>query len=505
MPHTPRSTTHKHAHKILLAASEISPLTKTGGLGDVCGSLPDAIKSLRRDVRVIMPGYREALQKAGKLTLVAVRDYGLGQLVRVCEGRLPNHVKVYLVDSPSHYDREGGPYLDPTGRDWWDNADRFTLFCRVIADLALDRLNLDWKPDILHCNDWQTGLAPALLADDPARPSTVFTIHNLAYQGIYPREIWTELQRRHSLPTSLWRWDGLEFFNRMCFLKGGLVFSDKLTAVSPSYAEEIKTKVFGHGLEGLLNHRQADLVGILNGIDTKEWDPAHDPWIPQTYNPETWELKKANKLALQRRFGLDQNPAAPLLGMVSRLVEQKGCDLFIKSIPTLMRLTPCQCIVVGTGHALYENALRQLAGHFPNRIAVHIGFSEEVAHWVEAGADMFVMPSRFEPCGLNQMFSLRYGTVPIVRKTGGLADTVINVDDASLKEGRANGFVFNEATSPDLEAAIQRALIYYDQPEVWSQLVRNGMAANFGWSRSARAYVDLYDELWQKRAGNHLT
>lgn len=504
MRQTLRSTSPKHAHKILLAASEISPLTKTGGLGDVLGSLPLAIKSQRRDIRVIMPGYREAIQKVGKLTVVAVRDYGLGQLVRVCAGRLPNGIRAYLVDSPLHFDRDGGPYLDRNGRDWWDNADRFTLFCRIIADVAQNRLGLDWLPDILHCNDWQTGLAPALLSNNPERPGTVFTIHNLSYLGIFPRETWLELQRRHGLPAHLWRWDSLEFFNRLCFIKGGLVYSDMLTAVSPTYAEEIKTKAFGHGLEGLLNYRSADLLGILNGIDTTEWDPTQDKWIARTYTADTWEQKKENKQALQARFNLAPNLQTPLLGMVSRLVEQKGCDLVLKVLPALLQRTTVQCVIVGTGHTLFESAFRQLASRFPDQLAVHIGFSEEFAHLVEAGADMFLMPSRFEPCGLNQMFSLRYGTVPIVRSTGGLADTVVNLDELSLKEGRANGFVFRDATPQALEECIDRALSCHKQSAVWAQLVRNGMSADFSWESSAAAYVNLYDNVWRKRTGKSL-
>lgn len=478
-------------HKILFAASEAHPLIKTGGLGDVAGSLPAALKTLRQDVRLVIPAYREALARAGKLKpITSLAVAGAVAPVRILEGRLPDTgVKFWLIDSPEHFDRPYGPYAGPQGQDWPDNAARFALFARAVVAIALDQADLEWQPDIVHCNDWQTGLVPALLAPEPERPATVFTIHNLAYQGLFP---WDDFQSL-KLPAELWSMEAMEFYSQFSFMKGGIAFADWLTTVSPSYAEEIRTPAFGCGLEGLLEKRVERLTGILNGADYKQWDPAVDALIVKNYTPDTLRLKTDNKLKLQRHFGLPTVKDIPLIGLIGRLVEQKGVDLLIPLLPELMR-RPLQIMLLGSGSKTLEEALLECVRAYPKRIAVHIGFSEELAHRVEAGADMFLMPSRFEPCGLNQMYSLRYGTVPIVRRTGGLADTVTDTTPQTLKDHTATGFVFDEASPQALFGAIERALALFSRPRQWRALMQQGMARDFNWRQSAQAYLALYQQ-----------
>ena len=484
-------------HKILFAASEAHPLIKTGGLADVAGSLPIALSELGQDVRLVLPAYREALARIEGFSVIATIQCA-DTAVRILESQLPGSpVPVWLVDAPHYFDRPGGPYLGPDGRDWPDNAARFALFGRVVADLALGRVGLAWQPDLVHCNDWQTGLIPALLALEPSRPATVFTLHNLAYQGLFAREIFKLLD----LPGELWSPEAMEFHGQCSFIKGGLVFADRLTTVSPSYAEEIRTPALGYGLEGLLNHRSHDLSGILNGADYSVWDPSRDPYIVKNYDPGALYLKAFNKSDLQRRFELPVLKDVPLIGMIGRLVEQKGVDLLLEILPQLLR-HPLQLVLLGSGEAHLEQALQDWAKARPERIAVHLGYSEDLAHRIEAGADMFLMPSRFEPCGLNQMYSLRYGTVPIVRRTGGLADTVVDASEETLAAGAATGFVFDSPVPQALLATLLRALSLYTQTPRWQRLVKTGMAQDFSWQKSARQYLDLYAEtLRQHTAG----
>ena len=475
-------------HKILFAASEIHPLIKTGGLGDVAGSLPVALKGLRQDIRLIMPAYREAVQHAGDLQTVATLSVsGATDPVTLLEGWLPGtKIRLYLVAAPHYFDRPGGPY-GPNGQDWPDNAARFALFARAAAAVALDQAGLGWQPDIIHCNDWQTGLIPALLAGASPRPATIFTIHNLAYQGLFSWEVFQSL----ALPQAWWSPQALEFYGQFSFIKGGLVFADWLTTVSPTYAQEIRTPAFGCGLEGLLQHRAQRLVGILNGADYQSWDPRHDPFIAKNYNVRTLNLKAANKADLQRRFNLPQIKDVPLLGHVGRLVDQKGIDLLLDIIPALLQ-QPLQLAVLGSGEPRFEQALLKWAQRYPERIGVHIGYNEELAHCIEAGADIFAMPSRFEPCGLNQIYSLRYGTVPVVRRTGGLADSVVNSSAETLAAASATGFLFNEASALALLDELQRALNWYAQPRKWRALMKQGMGQDFSWQHSARQYLKLY-------------
>ena len=416
--------------KILFVTSEAHPLMKTGGLGDVCGSLPQALQTLGADVRLLLPGYRDSRAQAGQLKPVAqITVPLLTQPVTLLEGKLPGtDIQVWLIDFPPAYDRAGNPYLDAEGHPWIDNAARFSLLAQVAVAIARGTAGLAWKPDVVHAHDWQTGLVPALLAEDTVRPATVFTIHNLAYQGLFPYESFLSLR----LPASLWSLDALEFHGQLSFIKGGIAFADRVNTVSPTYAREIQTPESGHGLDGLLRHRAARLSGILNGIDDQIWNPARDPILASPYSLQRLAHKAPNKAALQKEFNLPVDAQVTVIGIVSRLAHQKGIDLVLDALPVLREL-PIQLVILGTGELEYENALRAEAARTPDRLAVFAGYDEAVAHRIQAGADLFLMPSRFEPCGLSQLYALRYGTVPLVCHVGGLADTVV---DATAQAGR---------------------------------------------------------------------
>ncbi|MBI5040019.1 MAG: glycogen synthase GlgA [Gammaproteobacteria bacterium] len=480
--------------KILFASSEAHPLIKTGGLADVSGALPKALRDLKQDVRLVLPAYQELLARAGHLTEVArLALTGSVEPVRVLEGVLPGSaVPVYLIDAPLCFDRPGNPYSGPDGKDWPDNAQRFAVFCRAIVELAQDRVGLNWRPDRVHCNDWQTGLVPALLSLETPRPATIFTVHNLAYQGLFDQAGFLALD----LPSTWWSMHALEFHGHLSFIKGGLVFADALTTVSPTYAAEIRTPEFGCGLDGLLNQRAAQLTGILNGADYALWDPASDPLLDAHFSRQSLKGKDANKQALQQFFGLPTDARLPLFAHIGRLVEQKGIDLVLDILPELMR-RPLQLAMLGSGQAAFEAALRAAQTVYPERLGIRIGYDEGLAHRIEAGADLFLMPSRFEPCGLNQIYSLRYGTLPIVRRTGGLADTVVDATPASLDAGTATGFVFDAATPEALLACIDRALRLYTQRTAWTRAIKNAMAQDFSWARSAQLYLKLYLDLYR--------
>ena len=490
--------------KVLFAASEMAPLIKTGGLADVAGSLPAALAALKTedgngggaalDMRVILPAYRGVIEAAGELREVA-RLQGLGPHpeARLLQGELNGGaLTLYLLDAPAYFHRDGGPYLDHEGQEWPDNAARFHLFCRAIESVALDQAGLDWRPDLVHCNDWQTGLAPALLHEHPRRPATLFTIHNLAYQGIFPADNMAAL----SLPAHWWSMHALEFHGNLSFIKGGLVYADYLTTVSPTYAREIQSSPeFGHGLEGLLAHRADSLSGILNGVDYGVWDPATDRLLPYHYTADSLDGKYRNKAALQKRLALPVSASTPLIGLVSRLAWQKGIDFFLRALPALLE-HGVHIAVLGSGEQSYETDLREAAARHPRQISVTLGYNEELAHLIEAGSDMFVMASRYEPCGLNQLYSLRYGSVPIVRRTGGLADSVLDVDGPGGEHG--TGFTFERAASDELLATVERALARFAQAKRWHQLVSRGMRRDFSWRESARNYLALYGKLAAK-------
>ena len=479
--------------KILFATSEAFPLIKTGGLGDVSGSLPRTLKTLRQDIRLVLPAYPQARQRMKRLQTVAELELPpFPGPVRILRGRLPStRLPVYLVDAPLLFERAGDPYRAANGQDWQDNHLRFALLSHVTARIGLNQVGLDWQPDIVHCNDWQTGLVPALLQDAPERPRTVFTIHNLSYQGLFPPQTLHEV----GLTSRLWGTDGLEFYGQLSFIKGGLVFADHLTTVSPTYAEEIQTPRHGYGLEGLLTHRRDHLSGILNGIDYREWDPQTDPYIHAPYTGEDIQLKQSNKHALQEAFGLKVNDRTPVLAFIGRLVEQKGIDLLLEAILPLLAQRDLQLVILGAGEPRLERRVQDMVAAFPEQVAAFVGYSEAHAHLIEAGSDMFVMPSRFEPCGLNQMYSLRYGTPPIVHRTGGLADTVVDTDKATLADGTATGFVFSPEEPLALRGALERAMALYRHKTHWRQLMLQGMTQDFSWQRSAREYIALYKSL----------
>jgi len=475
--------------KVLFASSEVFPLIKTGGLADVAGSLPAALCALKEDVRIILPAYPAVMDNIGRVRCMARIELPQGE-VRILMGDLPGSgVKVWLVDYPPFFDRPGNPYIGPDGSPWHDNADRFALFCKVIVEIAMKRTCLKWKPDIIHCNDWQTGLVPALLSLEEKAPATLFTIHNLAYQGLFPYSTFVAL----GLPETLWSHEALEFHDQLSFIKGGLVYADWITAVSPTYAREIQTPEFGYGLEGLLNHRAGQLSGILNGIDTASWDPENDPHIKAPYSVRQVDRKQLNKKALQQSFDLPESDAV-LIGSVGRLVHQKGIDIVLHAMPALMQL-PLQMVFLGTGEYEYEQSLLNFADKYPDKVAVKIGYAEDIAHQIEAGSDLFLMPSRFEPCGLNQMYSLHYGTLPVVRQVGGLADTVIHASADALAAGNANGFIINDDSDHDLVKTLMHALTLYEDKLVWKKLQITAMWRDFSWDHSAREYRDLYDQL----------
>jgi starch synthase len=475
--------------KILFVTSEAHPLIKTGGLADVSGSLPKALAELSQDIRILIP-YYQALKTFGNVRYVCSLRVD-NRSVNILETRMPaSNIVVWLVDYPTFFNYPGNPYVDENGNAWENNAERFALFCRVAVEIAMDRVHQDWKPDIVHCNDWQSALVPALLSLEDNRPKTVFTIHNLAYQGLFPASTAVTL----NLPGQLLSPEGLEFHSLLSFIKGGLVYSDRITTVSPTYAMEIQTPEFGYGLEGLLRHRNHALSGILNGIDLEHWNSESDPLIARTYTAQTLAEKKANKTELQKRFSLPVTDAIPLFGLIGRLVEQKGIDMILDSLPAILE-TPLQIVLLGSGEKSMERKLTHYAQLYPEKIAVTIGYDEALAHLIEAGSDVFLMPSRFEPCGLNQMYSQRYGTLPLVRRTGGLADTVTDAIPQTLNDNSATGIVFDEATAGSLLEAVKRAAILYSNPKVWKQMQINGMSKDFSWEQSARQYLDLYRNL----------
>ena len=474
--------------KVLFATSEMAPLIKTGGLADVSGALPVALRALGVDVRVLLPGYTPVLAQLSQHEVVATFDSLPGfPPARLLAGDTATDVPLLVLDCPELYQRAGGPYQDTTGHDWVDNARRFAFLSRVAAILASGDTPLPWRADILHCNDWQTGLAPAYLHFWHARAPSVMAIHNMAFQGVFPPQVLGELH----LPPSSFGIDGVEYYGNLSFLKAGLYYADHITTVSPNYANEIQHEHLGFGMQGLLAQRRDHLTGILNGIDTDEWNPAGDGYLAKTYSAARMTGKAANKQALQQRMGLAVEPDMPLLGVVSRFTYQKGLDLLLEIAPRLVDL-PVQLAMLGSGEAGMQDAARALAARYPRNIAAHIGFSEELSHLIEAGADMFVMPSRFEPCGLNQLYSQRYGTPPIVHATGGLADSVTDCTAETLKDGSASGFVFSGMTADNLHATILRAVELYRDDKRWKNLRKNCMAKDFSWRRSAEAYLGVY-------------
>ncbi len=474
--------------KILFATSEATPLIKTGGLADVSGALPAALRESGVDVHVLIPGYNQVINQLDQYqvaaTFPALPGYPASRLL---SSEMPNGIPLLIVDCPALYQREGGPYQNAAGTDWVDNPLRFGLLSKIASVLGSSASPLSWHPDLVHCNDWQTGLAPAYLHYAPGGVPSIMAIHNMAFQGNFSA---STVQQLH-LPSASFGVDGVEFYGQLSFLKAGLFYANHITTVSPNYAMEIQTEELGFGMQGLLASRKDKLTGILNGIDVEEWDPTKDRFIKAQYSTGKMAGKAENKLALQARFGLNVSADIPVLGVVSRFTEQKGLDVLLEIAPLLADI-PVQLVMLGSGDAQMQMAARELAGRFPSQVGVHIGFSEELSHQIEAGADMFVMPSRFEPCGLNQFYSQRYGTPPIVHATGGLVDSVENCTAATLSNVTASGFVFEEMSSVSLYATIRRAVdLYYDQKN-WKRLCANCMGKNLSWESSAKAYAGLY-------------
>jgi starch synthase len=474
--------------EILFVASEVAPWSKTGGLGDVAAALPRALAARGHDVTVVTPRYG-GIDARGQGFARQERAFLVrGEPTSLWLKREAGRPDVVLVEQERFFGSRRGVYGD--GRaEYADNAERFAHLCRAALAVPAE---LGRRPRIVHANDWQTGLCPWLLrherGHDPALSGarTVFTIHNLAYQGVFPKQAVPFL----GLPWDVFHLDAMEFYDQVSFMKAGITFADALTTVSPTYAREILTPEEGAGLDPLLRHRRADLHGILNGIDVAEWDPARDPHLPAHYSARDLAGKGACKASLQRELGLPVRPDVPLVGMVSRLADQKGVDLVVAALPQIV-LREAQIAVLGTGSHAYEEAFRRAAAAHPAQVAARIGFDEGLAHRIEAGADVFLMPSRYEPCGLNQMYSLRYGTVPVVRAVGGLEDTVEDFDGWN----RGTGFKFREYTPHALLLAMRRALEAWRDQRAWRALVLRGMAQDFSWDRSARGYEALYRTL----------
>jgi len=472
---------------ILYLSSEVFPLIKTGGLADVAGSLPAALKKAGESVRLMLPAYPDVKKHSTKTKVVATHSY-YNLAVTILESRLPGTtVKIWLIDCPAVFDRPGGPYADQDGIAWDDNALRFTIFCHAAVDIALNRLNLGWQPDVVHCNDWQTGLVPALLSLHQQRPACVFTIHNLAYQGNFSAQTFTDLH----LPDQLWHLEGVEFYGQFSFMKAGLAYADKINAVSPNYAREILQPEFGYGLDGLLRKRHNDLTGILNGIDEKHWNPGTDELIVQKYNSRSLDKKANNKTALQKSLNLTVDKDIAMIGFVGRLVEQKGLDIILQALDQLMQL-PLQLVIQGTGDTHYEIQLAEWASKHPDKLSVTIGYNEKHAHQIEASCDIYLMPSTFEPCGLNQLYSLRYGSLPLVTNVGGLADTVIDANVTNISNKTANGFILEEPTATALLTTIKKSLELYQDKITWKNCQKTAMSFDSSWTASARCYIDLY-------------
>jgi starch synthase len=475
---------------VLMVASEVAPWAKTGGLADVLASLPEALDHLGHRVTVVLPRYRGVVVPTARVSERTVTRGRVTHRVWFHVSRISERRRVVFVDCPELFDRDG--FYTTGGHDFPDNADRFAILSTAALDLA-ESSAADEPIDIVHAHDWQAGLVPLMLRMEPARwprlakAGTVFTIHNLLYQGLFPKD----LVPRLGLDWSAFSVDRGEFWGQLSYLKAGITASDYVTTVSPTYARETLTPEFGYGFEGVLQSREDRYLGILNGIDTSTWDPASDEWLPARFDATSLAGKAVCKRALLERFQLpvgDDALARPLVGMVSRLARQKGLDLIEAASASLVQLD-ASWVFLGSGEARYEQLLRGLAARHPSRVGVRIGFDEPLAHLIEAGSDMFLMPSIFEPCGLNQMYSLRYGTVPVVHGVGGLDDTI---QPYTARARRANGFKFREPTGDVLLKTMRQAVRLYQNRRVWEGLMRQGMTEDHSWETSAREYVKVY-------------
>jgi starch synthase len=489
-------------YKVWYLASEVSPFAKTGGLGDVTGSFPKALKMKNQEVRVIMPKYKSinerkyVLREVIRLKDIPVTINNVTRTINVKSAFLPDSkVQIYFIEIPEFFGRSGLYTDSATGKDYPDNAERFAYFCKG----ALETLKiLSWRPDIIHCNDWQTALTPYYLKtiykDDDFLQGikTIFTIHNFSYQGIFKKSVAPMIDIQ---PEEIEENCAFENYDNLNLLKGAIEYSDKITTVSETYAKEISTKKeFGYGLETVLQKKAKVFSGILNGVDYSVWSPSSDKQIPFNYSEEDMEGKKQNKQALLTRVNLKYNEDVPVIGMISRVVEQKGFTLLLDSMSQLMELN-IQLVILGTGDKKIEKQILSAQKKYSNKISLNQAFDETLAHMIEAGSDLFLMPSSYEPCGMNQMYSLKYGTIPIVYKTGGLAETITeyNSDDKS-----GNGFVFEKYTGKDMIRAVKRALKLYKKSELWRELQISAMQEDFSWDRSAQNYLNLYVKMYEE-------
>ena len=477
----------KRAPQVLIAASECFPLLKTGGLADVVGALPLALKSQGVKATLLLPGYPKIINGLKRKKAVAELSQINGLLI---SGRTDQGIPVIVLDVPELFDVPGNPYLSAEGLDREDNAQRFGLFSKVAAELADGRILPDFKADILHAHDWQAGLACAYLKAMESSVPSIFTIHNLAFQGIFPETVMNELD----LPDSFYEKNGLEYWGKVSFMKAGLVYADHITTVSPTYALEIQSDDAGMGMGGILKARQQDLSGILNGIDTDVWNPARDPDIPFTFSAESPGGKSKNKTALQKELGLRRAKSTPLFGVISRLTTQKGLDLLAELTDHIVQ-SGGQIALLGSGDAAIEMAFRAAMEKHPTEISVTIGYDEALAHRIQAGTDAIFIPSRFEPCGLTQLCAMRYGTVPIAARVGGLNDTIIDSSPAARARNTATGLLFSPVTLHNLAATIDRAIGLYKSPKAWASMRQNCLDHPVGWQASAKAYKALYSSI----------
>ena len=478
--------------KVLQVAAEVFPLVKTGGLADVLGALPQALVRCGADVRLLLPGLPAILDNVLHAKPVCHIGAAFGAArVRLLLGQMPfTKLPVYVVDAPYLYRREGSPYQASDGTEWSDNLQRFGLLGWVAAHLAAGELDSAWTPELVHAHDWHAAMSCAYLVADPQRrAASVYTVHNLAFQGLFSPDDrpLLGLSARFMTPA------GLEYHGQLSFMKAGLKFADRITTVSPTYAREIATHEFGAGLDGVVRGRGAAVSGILNGIDCQVWNPATDTALPAFYSAEQLQGKAQCKAALRREFKLAPDAPGPVLGIVSRLTSQKGLDLVLAALPQLLQ-QGCQLVVQGTGDTALEQAFKHLADQHGGRLGVFIGYDEGRAHRIIGGADMILVPSRFEPCGLTQLYGLRYGTVPVVRRVGGLADTVVDASAAAQADGSASGFCFDAATPQALAECLGRAVALYAQPQAWVKLMQHGMAQDLSWDAPARQYLALYQQ-----------
>lgn len=491
-------------YNVLFVTSEVIPYSKTGGLADVSNSLPQALNSLSNEVRIITPKYGQLDERRLQIhEIKRLKDINLEMAGKKYKYSIKSSfihgkntkAQIYLLENQDFFKNKGIYQNIKTKKDFPNNDERYMFFCKAVLEVLEI---LQWKPDIIHCNDWQTGLIPffikTLYKDNPhiSDIKTVFTIHNLAYQGNYPKSTF----KKTDLPEEFFNDSTVKFHDKFSYLKAGIKYADKVTTVSQKYAEEIRTdKEYSSGMEDVLNERKKDLVGILNGIDNSVWNPSFDKVIDYRYTYQEIPLKYENKRELLEKHKLTYDENIPLIGIISRLVDQKGFDLIVEAFDDIMKEN-IQMIILGTGEEKYQKFLMKMKKKYNDKLIVHIGFDEELAHKIEAGSDMYLMPSKFEPCGLNQMYSLKYGTVPIVRNTGGLSDTVTNYKDAK----KGNGFLFEKYDAKEMVKTIKTAInIYQNDKKLWYGLMKNGMAMDFSWNLSAKKYMDLYKQICNKK------